>query len=61
MQLCKVDLLLVSKCGYLQNLAGNGAKTSFLGEKSLYFQICLLSFEDIKNRRPPQDVPCKAA
>jgi len=61
MQLCMAHLFVISNFGYLQNLASNGAKTSFFGQKSLYFQSRLLSFEDIKNQRPPNDVPCKAA
>jgi len=61
MQCCTAHLLVVSNVRYLQNSASNGAKTSFLGEKSLYFQSRLLSFEDIKNRRPPKDAPHRAA
>jgi hypothetical protein len=60
MQLCMAQLLVVSSLLYLQNSASDGAKTSFLGEKSLYFQSRLLSFEDIENRRLPKDAPCKA-
>jgi len=61
MQLCMAQLLVVSKFRYLQNSASDGAKTWFLAEKSLYFQSCLLTLEDIENRRPPKDAPCKAA
>jgi len=61
MQHSIVHGLVVSNYRYLQNSASDGAKTWFLGEKSLYFQSCLLSFEDIENRRPPKDAPCKAA
>jgi len=61
MQLCMAHLLEVSNFRYLQNSASDGAKTWFLGEKSLYFQSRLLSFEDIENLRPPNDAPYKAA
>jgi len=36
-------------------------KHGFFGEKSLYFQRRLLSFEDIGNRRPSKDALCIAA
>jgi len=61
MQLCMAHLLVVSDIQYLQNSASNGAKAWFLGAKSQYFGSRLLRFEDIENRRPPEDVPCKAA
>jgi len=61
MKLCMAKLLVVSNFRYLQNSASNGAKTWFLGEKSLYFQTCLLSFEDIENPRQPKVAPCNAA
>jgi len=61
MQLSMAHHLVVSNFQYLQNVASDGAKTWFLGEKSLYFQSRLLSFEDIENRRPPRDALCKAA
>jgi hypothetical protein len=57
MQLCMAHLLVVSDFRYLQNSASDGAKTWILGEESPYFQSHLLSFEDIKNRRPPTDAP----
>jgi hypothetical protein len=60
MQLRMAQRLLVSNLRYLQNSASDGAKTSFLGEKSLYVQSHLLSFDDIENRRLPKDAPCKA-
>jgi len=61
MQLCMALLFVVSKCRYLQNSASDGAKTCFLGDKSLYFQSHMLSFEDIEKWRPPKDAPYKAA
>jgi len=61
MQLCMAHLLVISNFQYLQNSASDDATTWFLGEKCLYFQSRLLSFEDIENRRQPKDAPCKAA
>jgi len=61
MQLCMTLLLVVSNFRYLRNSASDGAKSCFLGEKSVYFQSRLLSFKDIANRTPPKDAPCKAA
>jgi len=59
MQLSIAHRFVVSNYRYSQNLASDGPKTWILGEKSLYFQSHLLSFEDIENRRPPNDAPCK--
>jgi len=50
-------LLVVSNFRYLQNSASDGVKTWFLGDKWLYFQIRLLSFEDIGNWRPSKNAP----
>jgi len=61
MQLCVAHLLAVSDFRYLENSASGGPKTSFLGQKWLYFWSCLLSFKDIEHRRPPKDAPCNAA
>jgi len=53
--------LVVSNFRYLQNSPSDGAKAWFLGEKSLNFRSCLLSFEDIENWRLPIDAPGNAA
>ena len=61
MQLFMARLVVGSDFRYHQNSASGGAKTSFLDQKWLYFQIHLLSFKDIKHWRPPEDAPWKAA
>jgi len=54
-------LLVDSDFRYLQTSASGGSKTSFSGQKWLYFQSCLLRFKDIEHWRAPKDAPCKAA
>ena len=61
MQLCTAHLLAVSDFRYLQISASGGSKSSFLPQKWSYSQRSLLSFKDIKNRKPPKDAPCAAA
>jgi hypothetical protein len=53
--------LVVSNVGYRYNSASGFENTLIYCPKTIFLRHRLLSFDDIENRRPPNDAPCKAA
>jgi len=53
--------MVVSDFRYLQISASGYQNTVILRPETMFLHHSLPGFEDIENRRPPKDAPCKAA
>jgi len=56
-----VHHFVVSDFQYCQNSASSFENTVIFGPQTMFLHHCLPSFEDIENRRPKNESPCKAA